>query len=129
MNSPDIPEYMLQKWQNIVNILAKIIQVPAALIMKVEPPYIEVFRSSESKHNPYKIGDKEKLPGLYCETVINTKEKLLVPNALKNKKWNKNPDIKLGMISYLGFPILWPNDEVFGTICVLDNKENKYNKA
>jgi len=60
-NYPDIPNYMLQKWQNIVNILTKIIQVPAALIMKVEPPYIEVFRSSESKHNPYRIGDKEKL--------------------------------------------------------------------
>ncbi len=28
------------------------------------------------------------------------------------------------MISYLGFPILWPNGEVFGTICVLDKTEN-----
>ena len=31
------------------------------------------------------------------------------------------------MISYLGLPILWPNGEVFGTLCVLDNKENHYN--
>jgi hypothetical protein len=30
------------------------------------------------------------------------------------------------MISYLGFPILWPDKTPFGTICVLDNKSNSY---
>jgi PAS domain S-box-containing protein len=30
------------------------------------------------------------------------------------------------MTSYLGFPITWPNGDVFGTICVLDNKRNEY---
>ncbi len=123
-----IPEEIRQKWQGIVNLIAKIINVPAALIMKIDPPYIEVFRSSESANNPYKVRDREHLAGLYCETVIKTREKLLIPNALKDKHWKKNPDIKLGMISYLGFPLLWPNDEVFGTICVLDSKENKYSK-
>jgi len=62
--------------------------------MKVELPYIEVFRSSESNSNPYKVGDKEHLAGLYCEKVIKIKNGLLVPNALKGKDWNKNPDIK-----------------------------------
>lgn len=70
----------------------------------------------------------QKLTGPYCETVIKTKDKLLVPNVLKDEDWKKNPDIKLGMISYLGFPLLWPNDEIFGTICVLDSKENNYSK-
>jgi light-regulated signal transduction histidine kinase (bacteriophytochrome) len=36
----------------------------------------------------------------------------------------KNPDIKLGMVSYLGFPINFPDNQPFGTLCVLDNKEN-----
>jgi PAS domain S-box-containing protein len=30
------------------------------------------------------------------------------------------------MISYLGVPIVWPDGEVFGTICVLDKKPNEY---
>ena len=128
----DIPisEDIIKKWQNIVNILAKIISVPVVLIMRINLPYIEEFRSSETNSNPYKVGDKEHLigSGLYCETVIKTKEKLLIPNALKDKKWSKNPDVKLGLISYLGFPILYPNGNVFGTLCVLDLKENKYNK-
>ena len=123
-----ISKFEIQKWQSIVNLLANIINVPAALIMKVVHPYIEVFRASDNKNNPYNVGEREKLQGFYCETVIKTGKMFLVPNALTDKKWEKNPDIKYGMISYLGLPLIWPDGEVFGTICVLDQKENKYNK-
>src|SRR5262249_16658176 len=64
--------------------------------------------------------------GLYCETVMKTRQPLLVPDALSDEAWKPNPDIKLGMISYLGVPITWPDGETFGTICVLDNKANEY---
>ncbi len=113
-------------WQNVVNTLSEIIGVPSALIMRVDFPYIEVFRSSESTNNPYEAGNREHLRGLYCEKVIKTRTRLLVSNALKDTEWNKNPDIELGMISYLGFPLLWPDGEVFGTICILDSKENRF---
>ena len=31
------------------------------------------------------------------------------------------------MISYYGLALAWPNGKVFGTICILDIKENHYN--
>ncbi|MDZ7672581.1 MAG: PAS domain S-box protein [Halanaerobiales bacterium] len=123
-----IPDGIVQKWQRTVDLLAEVIDVPAALIMRVDPPYIEVFRASDNDKNPYRAGEKDKLDGLYCETVMKNDEKLLIPNALKDEKWKNNPDIKKGMISYLGFPIKWPDGEFFGTLCVLDTKENTYNK-
>lgn len=124
----DFPDDVLETWQKGLNYIAEQTHVPAALIMSLSLPYIKVFLRSESKKNPYKIGSVEHLlgSGLYCERVFKTKDKLLVPNALKDKDWDKNPDIKLRMISYLGFPILWPDGEVFGTICILDSKENRY---
>jgi PAS domain S-box-containing protein len=124
----EIDDRALNTWQSIVDIVADIIAVPAALIMKIDLPYIEVFRSSRSNNNPYKAGKRTILDGLYCEEVIKGKEKLLVANALKDNNWKNNPDIKSGMISYLGFPLIWPDQEVFGTICVLDSKENRYNE-
>ena len=126
----DIPENIAQKWQNLVDNMANLIGVPAGLIMRIVEPDIEVFLSSKTSDNPYHPGDKEHLreSGLYCETVIKNRESLLVPNALSAKKWRNNPDIKLNMISYLGFPILFPNGKPFGTICVLDKKENPYSK-
>jgi signal transduction histidine kinase len=125
---PRIPPKVIQKWQGVVNLAADIVKVPASLIMRVEPPEVTVLVASESKGNPYEPGERASLDtGLYCETVMTTRQPLLVPNALVDEAWKCNPDIKLGMISYLGFPITWPTGEIFGTICVLDSQENAYN--
>ncbi len=123
----NIPEGFIKKWQEIADLIARIMNIPAALIMKTENEFMEVVISSKSENNPYHIGDKEHWHGLYCQTVIKTQNKLRIPNALKDKKWDKNPDIKLGMIAYLGFPINFPNKKPFGTLCVLDNKERQFN--
>jgi len=127
----EIPENTIKKWQNIVDIMAELIGIPAALIMRLVESDIEVFVSSQSDGNPYHPGDHEHFlgSGLYCETVINTNDKLLVPNALADEKWKNNPDIKLNMISYLGYPIVLPDGKPFGTICVLDNTENAYSET
>lgn len=127
VRSLQVPSEIISKWQEIVDLLAEIVHVPAALVMKIEPPNIKVLVSSESKGNPYEPGELAPLnTGLYCETVMKTRRPLLVPDALEDEEWKSNPDIKLGMTSYLGFPISWPNGDVFGTICVLDSKRNDY---
>jgi len=105
INTRDIhvPDGMAARWQSAINTLAEALHVPAALIMKVAPPYVEVFRASETQGNPYQAGHKELLAGLYCEKVMARKEKLLVANALQDPAWEQNPDLALGMVSYLGF--------------------------
>ncbi len=127
----EVPTHILENWQEMVNLLTQIVRIPVALIMRFQDPHIEVFVSSNSEGNPYHPGDKEVLfgSGLYCETVLKTQDKLLVSDALADANWKNNPDIKLNMISYLGFPIFWPNKTPFGTICVLDNKANKYSET
>jgi transcriptional regulator with GAF, ATPase, and Fis domain len=126
----EVPVEIMENWQEISDILAEMIDVPVALIMRFNDPEIEVFVSSQSEGNPYQRGNKEKLSGsgLYCETVIRTKSKLLVPDAMADENWKNNPDIKLNMVSYLGYPILLPDGKPFGTLCVLDNKPNEYSK-
>ena len=123
-----LTDALLGKWQNVADSVAELLTVPAGLIMRCQGDEIEVLVASASPGNPYHPGEKEALPGsgLYCETVIKTRQMLLVPNALKDDNWRINPDIKLGMISYLGFPILLPEGEIFGTLCVLDQKENTF---
>lgn len=126
-----VPKSIIEKWQNIVDIMAELINIPAALIMRLVESDIEVFVSSKGDGNPYHPGDHEHFlgSGLYCETVINKNDKLLIPNALNDEDWKNNPDIKLNMISYLGFPIRLPDGKAFGTICVLDNQENAYSET
>jgi GAF domain-containing protein len=126
-----VPGDILENWQEILNLLCQIAGIPAALIMRVRGDRIEVFASSQSEGNPYRPGDSEHFQGsgLYCEYVIKTQNKLLVPDALADDNWKNNPDIKLNMVSYLGFPIVLPNKKPFGTICILDNKRNEYSKT
>ena len=125
-----VPEKYLLHWQEICDILAEIADIPAALIMRLTGNDIEVFVASKGTKNPYLTGAKEEFldSGLYCEHVIKSDRKLKVPNALEDEAWKENPDVKLNMISYLGFPIKLPNKQPFGTICILDNKTNGYSE-
>ncbi len=117
----------LEKWQKTVDLMANLFEVPAGLIMKVHSTQIEVLLSSQTEGNPYEVHEKADLnTGLYCETVMAQRDELHVPNALEDIEWKDNPDVKLQMISYLGVPLIWPNNQIFGTICVLDNKTRHY---
>lgn len=125
---PEIQKSVIDKWQSLIDTVARLTKVPVGLIMRLNKEAIEVFLKSNTNGNPYKKGEEAQLIyGLYCETVIGTQQKLLIPDATKSDEWKlNNPDIELNMISYLGFPVNWPDGEIFGTVCLLDNKENKY---
>lgn len=127
LTSIEISEEVRESLTKILDVVAKIMNVPVALIMKAHEKDIEVFEKSGNAENPYERGETANLGiGLYSETVMDSKRELLIPNVLKDPKWDHNPDMELGMISYLGLPLLWPNGQIFGTICILDNKENSY---
>jgi PAS domain S-box-containing protein len=126
-HSIEVPAEIIRKWQEFVNLLAEIMHVPSASIMRADPPHIKVFVSSTSKGNPCEPGALD--TGPYCDTVMRTGQPLLVPDARENEAWKENPHVKLGMISYLGVPIGWPDGRLFGTICVRDNKRNEYSEV
>ena len=126
----DVPDDMFNGWQKTLDLLAEIVDSPAVLIMRVTATDISVFTTSNTQGNPYHRHDREVLgKGLYCETVIKNQSELHIPNALKDKEWDQNPDIKLGMIAYCGLPLTWPDKTPFGTICMLDNQEREYSQS
>ncbi|HXW04408.1 MAG TPA: ATP-binding protein [Vicinamibacterales bacterium] len=127
---PAIPSDVLRKWQRIVDLLANIVRVPSAVVCKLEPPddtFYRIVANSHSEGNPFRMDETFSMDiGTFCETVIKNRESLLVANALEDDQWKSAPEIQVGMVSYLGFPVLWPDGRMFGTICVLDDKTNRY---
>ena len=125
-----IPSDFLRKWQRIVDLLANIVHVPSAVVCKLEPPdytYYRIVANSNSEGNPFRMDETFSMEiGTFCETVIKNREPLLVANALEDDRWKSAPEIQVGMVSYLGFPVVWPDGRMFGTICVLDDKTNRY---
>ena len=62
-----VSDDFLERWQKTLDVAAAILQVPAALIMRVWPEQIEVLVSSASDGNPYEEHEKADLgTGLYC---------------------------------------------------------------
>lgn len=107
-----IEQSVVEKWQDILDMITDILAVPSGLIMRLHANEIEVFAKSRNIENPYEVNEKASLGlGLYCETVIGTDQRLLVPDALDDKIWCDNPDVELDMIHYLGLPLKWPNGD------------------
>lgn len=126
-SSVTIKDAVIKRWQNSIDHLARLCDVPAVLIMRLHEEEIEVFLASQTDGNPYPGSAKDELlQGFYCETVIGTNSSLAVENALEIPEWKENPDIKLNMISYLGYPLKWPGGEFYGTICILDIVPRKF---
>jgi len=122
-----IPPDILDKWQKTVDLMTDFFEVPASNITKIHDKEIELLAVSKTDSNPFQKNNKIKLNiGLYCYEVISKKKMVHIPNASKNKKWGKNQLVGIDMISYLGAPILWPDNSIFGTICILDSKERNY---
>ncbi|MFN2339972.1 MAG: HD domain-containing phosphohydrolase [Halanaerobium sp.] len=119
-------ETTLEQWQQLLNMLVEFSGTQDALINKYQPPYLKVVKGSSNPENLFSESEKFKVEGLYCEEVINNKKNLEVNNAAKIKKWQDSVYMDNGLVAYLGFPILWPNGEVYGTICIHDNQERNF---
>ena len=121
----EIPQETLRNWQRIVDLIARLADVPASLVMRTHAPRHSVFVSSQTRAHPYKVGLNFTLnEKLYCQGVLNDGA-LTVEDATCDPRWSDNDHMEHGMRFYVGFPLHWPDGAVFGTICMLDTQRNE----
>jgi GAF domain-containing protein len=126
-NKPAIPDSVQEKWQKIVDLVAKIMSVPTGLITRLTEKNLEIFIASQTNGNPYSKDDKDSLGiGMFCETVAGKKKPMLVQDTEPIEFWRTNPHAGFGMHAYMGVPIVWKDGELFGTFCMLNDKTNTF---
>jgi PAS domain S-box-containing protein len=128
MTSLEIPNEMVAKWQVIVDIMARIVDAPVGLLMRVVESDLKVLVASNSDINPYQPGSTEDLQELAhcCDQAFKEKGDFFAPNATRGARAEMR--LRDGLNSYLGLPIRWPDRKPFGIICVLDRQENSYSE-
>ncbi len=89
-------------WQELADMISALLKIPVSLTIRHDPPRGEIIKSGNNKDNPYIVREKG------------------FDN--KKKKFNK------GMSSYIGYPIMWPDGTLFGTINIMDTRVNNFNR-
>ena len=117
---------IVEIWRKIVDVTADLLSVPSVMINRLEPPELEVFRSNISPSNPFHSGTRMPMAGVYCAMAAKKRQRLQVEDARKDPQWADSPTAKAGIFAYLGYPLFWPQGEVFGTLCAVDIKENPW---
>ena len=128
LSTMEVPLEMQASWQKSVDLMAELLEVPVGFVTRVSGGRIHNLLDSDNNKTSLKSGASAPLgSGYYCEGVVDSKAAMMVTNALEDPQWSDCPDAAIGLISYFGVPLCWPNGDVFGTICVLDSKERHYN--
>jgi PAS domain S-box-containing protein len=123
-----LKEDLSHAWQGIVDTLMQTLGLPAALIQhRLDPSRVEVLCASEATPAALPLGHGLALTNRFCGEVVRTKARLRVTDAAKDVMWQGMREAHGGgYAAYFGLPLLWPDGEVFGTICVLDVSPNSF---
>ncbi|MDX1737353.1 MAG: diguanylate cyclase, partial [Alphaproteobacteria bacterium] len=122
------PAVHFDKWQNLIDLLVDIFEVESGNIVHLKANEFKTIISSQNDNNFLKVGmhwfdDSASL----CQHVVENNQPLCVENIHDNPEWCDNLYVqknKLG--AYLGFPLKWPDQTMFGTICLIDRKPLKF---
>lgn len=124
----EIPEATREAWQKTVDIMADIVGVPSAMITRVrDERELEVFVVSRTPGAVHQRGQVvERGNGRFCDEAIRVRGMLVVSDVTEDDRFAGGAEAQEGMISYLGMPLLWPDGQPFGAICVMDSRANRY---
>ncbi len=122
----NIPGDIKNDFQEIVDLSIQAVAVPAALIMRLDSPDIEVVCAGQSPTNPYKPGDRYHMDDPFCHEIFLSLGGVVVFDVPADEKGMNSFAGKGGMVSGLGCSLVWPDKEIFGIICVMDTKKKEY---
>uniref|UniRef100_B8DIJ3 Diguanylate cyclase with PAS/PAC and GAF sensors n=1 Tax=Nitratidesulfovibrio vulgaris (strain DSM 19637 / Miyazaki F) TaxID=883 RepID=B8DIJ3_NITV9 len=120
-----IGERTRNRWQLSLDTLARLLGIGVAAIMRRHPGGLSVLLSSNTAGNPLVPGMRiaTMAGGTYCDAVIEAGRPVHVQNALDDPLWRDSPMVRAGFVAYLGYPLLLPDGQLFGTLCLLETRQ------
>jgi GAF domain-containing protein len=104
---------------------AEMLDAPIALVSLVDSRR-QFFLSNHSEE-PMKNYDETPLSYSFCQHAVRAKAPLVIPDARDHPLVSENPAIEaFGIVSYAGAPIMTPDDQALGTLCVMDEKPRQW---
>lgn len=122
----EIPEPMFRGWQQTVELIAGIMNLSAALIMRAQHSDVRIF-------SPNNTANVVSLPLLeskqlhsYNTHVIDNRAALLIEDATLDSMGYFDGDVSVNITAYYGLPLTWPDEQAFATLCVFDTQAHQF---
>lgn len=125
-NDLAVPEKIQEKWVSLINDLAVFMNADLTFITKIQEDILELVIVNHSSKHDYKGGETFNIHGHYCEETIKGNSYHLVSNYLNDPTKTEEEKAQKKWLSYLGFPLRWPNQEIYGTICGVNHKPTDF---
>jgi diguanylate cyclase (GGDEF)-like protein len=116
---PDPP--LTRRWQAATEVLRENTCSQRALMRAAYPTTLEVIATSADDDTAPGIGTRNHRDGShYCDEVLRRRAPLCVQDASQDAQWDGSEERRAGLLGYCGSPLLWPDDEAFGTLAFLN---------
>ncbi len=121
-NPPELP------FDRLTRLAAKVVGAPVALVSLVEADR-QFFLSSLGLSEPWSVCRQTPLSHSFCQHVVRSGEPLVITDARTDPRILGNLAITdLGVVAYLGIPLVTATGHVLGSFCVIDSRPRDWSR-
>ena len=111
-----------ESFDRLTRLTSTVLNVPIALVSLVEDDR-QFFKSCVGLPQPWARQRQTPLSHSFCQHVVESREPLVVSDAREHPMLRDNPAIRdIGVIAYIGAPLITPTGNVLGTLCAIDHQ-------
>jgi GAF domain-containing protein len=111
-----------ESFDRLTRLAAKVVNAPVALVSAVNRDR-QFFKSCLGLPEPWATRRQTPLSHSFCQHVVAAREPVIVSDARKDERLLDNLAIRdLGVIAYLGVPLITREGHALGTLCVIDQE-------
>jgi GAF domain len=111
-----------ESFDRLTRLAAKVVNAPVALVSAVDRDR-QYFKSCLGLPEPWATRCETPLSHSFCQHVVAEREPVIVSDAREDARLLDNLAIRdLGVIAYLGVPLITREGHAIGTLCVIDHE-------
>ena len=116
-------------FDRLARLATRILRTPVGLVSLVDD-HRQFFKSAVGLTEPWASARQTPLSHSFCQHVVTTGRPLIVTDARREALLVGNRAIsELGVIAYLGIPLVTPEGKVLGSLCVIDGFPREWDDA
>jgi GAF domain-containing protein len=111
-----------EQFDRLARLAARVVDAPVALVSAVDRDR-QFFKSCLGLPEPWATRRETPLSHSFCQHVVVAREPVVISDAREDELLRDNLAIRdLGVIAYLGVPLITIEGHAIGTICVIDHE-------